>query len=183
GSSVLAGSDSGVRRSRLFAGDDAAFACSRIRARSGSCIQYVLARIGGGFVGGSGPCRAFCSGDRGRRPVVRRRRHSAITGSLLRAPAHAATEVVATEDVIWSAPPPAEPAEDWKAEAPSPDWQEVKSAEAPAPEAPADWSTLSSGPDWSSPSLAEPAAAEPAWDAAAPPPAESQWEAAPAAPA
>src|SRR5207248_7271431 len=32
------------------------------------------------------------------------------------APAHAATEVVATEDVIWSAPPPAEPAEDWKAE-------------------------------------------------------------------
>src|SRR5205823_6285409 len=99
------------------------------------------------------------------------------------APAHAATEVVATEDVIWSAPPPAEPAEDWKAEAPSPDWQEVKSAEAPAPEAPADWSTLSSGPDWSSPPLAEPAAAEPAWDAAAPPPAESQWEAAPAAPA
>ena len=92
-------------------------------------------------------------------------------------------EVVATQDVIWSAPPPAtEPVTEWKAEAASDEWQEIKRAEPPpAAAAAADWSTLSSGPDWSAPAASAPAADE-GWGAPPPPPAADAWAAAPAAP-
>jgi len=96
--------------------------------------------------------------------------------------APATGQVVATEDVVWSAPPPAaEPVTEWKAETPSDEWQSIKRSEALPPEATsADWSTINSGPDWSAPAAAAPASDQ-AWGAPPPPPAASAWDAASAA--
>ena len=88
------------------------------------------------------------------------------------------------EDDTWSAPPPAaEPVDEWKAEAPPSDWEEVRKPAAPAVEEPpaADWGTLSSGPDWSAPPPADAAPADDAWGSAPPPPATPDWGAPPPA--
>jgi hypothetical protein len=85
-------------------------------------------------------------------------------------------------DDTWTAPP-AEPAQEWQAEAAPPDWAEVRKPDPVAvPEAPpTDWTSLRSGPDWSAP--ASPAdTADDAWGAAPPPPERTDW-AAPVTPA
>ena len=50
--------------------------------------------------------------------------------------APAANEVVATEELVWSSPPPEEAAVEWTAPA-APDWQEPKKREAVEAAAPA----------------------------------------------
>jgi small nuclear ribonucleoprotein (snRNP)-like protein len=83
----------------------------------------------------------------------------------------------------WSATPAAPvAAEEWKAEAPSDEWQEIKRERPPdlgATQA-ADWSTLSKGPDWAAPAHTDAAPSEDSWGA--PPPAltNSAWDAPPA---
>jgi uncharacterized protein DUF6982 len=91
----------------------------------------------------------------------------------------------------WDTPAPtAEPVQEWQAEAPVADFQEVRQPEAGVPAAESDWSSLRTGPDWAAGSAhsggeswgaAPPAAAESQWTAAPPTAAESDWSPAPAA--
>lgn len=83
----------------------------------------------------------------------------------------------------WSASPAPAAAEEWKTEAPSDEWQEIKREPPPDLGATpaADWSTLSKGPNWAAPPPTDAAApAEDSWGA--PPPAltNSAWDAPPA---
>jgi len=86
-------------------------------------------------------------------------------------------------DETWSALPPAEPVQEWQAEAAAADFQQASPPDAgvlPTAGA-ADWSSLRTGPDWA----AAVASAEPAidaWGAAPPAPAQSEWSPTPPAP-
>lgn len=98
--------------------------------------------------------------------------------------APAANEAVATEEVVWSSPPPEEASVEWAAPA-APGWQEPKKPDAVAPVAPpeadAAWGTMGDSPDWAAAPAAP--AQEESWGAPPPAAGETDWSAAPPVPA